>query len=369
MSHLKERAEKNCLNCNAVLEGRFCHICGQQNIEPKETVWHLISHFFQDITHFDGKFFSTVKYLITKPGFLSREYMLGRRASYLNPIRMYVFTSAFFFLIFFNFYQHKAVSANDNTSKSILKSLTNAQKALMEELKDEDISQAEKDASKSKLNDVLSDIAILQKDSTAVDKLKTHQQSLNITFGNEEDKKYKTLKQYDSLQKILPPKEKDGFLKNAFERRNLFLKEKYHNSGAAIIESIKEDFIHRFPQMLFVSLPLFALLLKLLYIRRKNFYYVSHGIYAIHLYAGTFIFILVGMWLGSILSWFNLEIPTWLKTALTFGVIFFWYKSQRNFYQQRRAKTVFKFILLMFFSLLLISLVFVIFSIFSIFSI
>ncbi len=103
MSHLKERKEKTCLNCQtSPLYGRYCHVCGQQNLEPKETVWHLVQHFFEDITHFDGKFFSTVKYLLKRPGFLSSEYMIGRRASYLNPIRMYVFTSAIFFLILFS---------------------------------------------------------------------------------------------------------------------------------------------------------------------------------------------------------------------------------------------------------------------------
>ena len=103
MSRLKERKERNCLNCHIAVKGRFCHRCGQENIEPKESVWDLIAHFFKDITHFDGKFFGTVKYLFKKPGFLSREYMIGRRASYVNPIRMYIFTSAFFFLIFFSF--------------------------------------------------------------------------------------------------------------------------------------------------------------------------------------------------------------------------------------------------------------------------
>ena len=101
LSHYKERKEKTCLNCNAHLYGRYCHNCGQENIEPKETFWGLITHFLYDITHFDGKFFNTLKHLIIKPGFLSREYINGRRATYLHPIRMYVFTSAFFFIIFF----------------------------------------------------------------------------------------------------------------------------------------------------------------------------------------------------------------------------------------------------------------------------
>ena len=69
-----------------------------------ETFWGLLTHFVYDITHFDSKFFSTLKYLFAKPGFLSLEFLKGRRASYLHPIRMYVFTSALFFVIFFTLY-------------------------------------------------------------------------------------------------------------------------------------------------------------------------------------------------------------------------------------------------------------------------
>ncbi|MFI5131717.1 MAG: DUF3667 domain-containing protein, partial [Chitinophagales bacterium] len=102
MSHLAERKEKDCLNCGTIIQGRYCHVCGQENLEPKESFWHLVTHFFYDITHFDGKFFTTLKDLLFKPGFLTREYMKGRRVNYLNPIRMYVFTSAIFFLVFFS---------------------------------------------------------------------------------------------------------------------------------------------------------------------------------------------------------------------------------------------------------------------------
>lgn len=105
MSHLPYRKEKNCLNCGSEVFGPFCHHCGQENIEPKESTLNLINHFFQDFTHFDGKFFSTLKVLILKPGFLSSEYILGRRTKYLNPVRMYIFTSAIFFFIFFSIYK------------------------------------------------------------------------------------------------------------------------------------------------------------------------------------------------------------------------------------------------------------------------
>ncbi len=80
MSHLLQRKEKNCLNCGTTVIGKYCHVCGQENIEPKESVWHLVSHFFNDITHFDGKFFTSLKDLVFKPGFLSKEYMNGKKS-------------------------------------------------------------------------------------------------------------------------------------------------------------------------------------------------------------------------------------------------------------------------------------------------
>src|SRR5688572_12792493 len=101
MSHLRERKDKNCLNCGTHVHGKYCHVCGQENIEPKESFWHLVTHFFNDITHFDGKFFHSLKYVLFRPGKLPLEYIKGRRASFLNPIRMYVFTSAVFFILFF----------------------------------------------------------------------------------------------------------------------------------------------------------------------------------------------------------------------------------------------------------------------------
>ena len=107
MSHRPERKEKNCLNCGTTVHGKYCHVCGQENAEPKETFWGMVTHFFNDITHFDGKFFTTLKDLLFRPGFLSAEYVKGRRMSYLNPVRMYVFTSAIFFLIFFSISKHK----------------------------------------------------------------------------------------------------------------------------------------------------------------------------------------------------------------------------------------------------------------------
>src|SRR5215203_1483352 len=93
VSHQPERKEKDCLNCGATVIGRYCHICGQENVVTKESFWSLTKHFVYDILHFDSKFFDTLKYIFTKPGLVQKEYIKGRRASFLHPIRMYLFTS------------------------------------------------------------------------------------------------------------------------------------------------------------------------------------------------------------------------------------------------------------------------------------
>ena len=126
MSHAQERARKNCLNCNAQVHGRFCQICGQENLEPQESFWHLVTHFFNDITHFDGKFFSSLKLLFFHPGFLSAEYKRGRRSSYLNPVRMYVFTSFLFFLVFFSVYHFENLFGEGKPKPDVIAAIAGA---------------------------------------------------------------------------------------------------------------------------------------------------------------------------------------------------------------------------------------------------
>src|ERR1700759_3514210 len=91
MSTHHYRKDKTCLNCAAEVPEKYCSRCGQPNTEPKESFWQLVGHFFEDITHFDSKVFQTLKYLIVRPGFLTKEYMAGHRMRYLKPVRLYGF--------------------------------------------------------------------------------------------------------------------------------------------------------------------------------------------------------------------------------------------------------------------------------------
>jgi len=374
VSHLPERKEKICLNCGAALHGRFCHYCGQENIEPKDSFWHLVTHFVYDIIHFDGKFFSTLKYLLFRPGFLSHEYLRGRRADYLHPIRMYVFTSAFFFLIFFSFYQKEDVidiKETKDTPGRVMSKLERQKTRLESALKSSTAVIATGQI-KDRIKQTEADIAMLKRDSTLVDSVQSLPQD-GFTVMSFDDRKINgtlsSVKQYDSLQAALPPKERDGFIVRTFERQNIHLREKYKGDSKASRKAITNKFIHLFPQMLFVSLPLFALLLQAMYARRKQFYYVNHIIYSIHLYCAIFIIILSGLWLHSIVKGITHEVHDWIGTVFTLAGFFYLYKSMRNFYGQRRAKTILKYFLLLFASLFIMVLLFAVFFLFSAFAV
>jgi hypothetical protein len=88
-----------CRNCSAPLHGRFCHACGQKGIESRATVHDLLHEGLHELAHFDGKIFQTLKLLITKPGALTIEFLDGRRARYISPLRLYLTCSLLFFAI------------------------------------------------------------------------------------------------------------------------------------------------------------------------------------------------------------------------------------------------------------------------------
>ncbi len=95
------RKETICPNCQTELRStdNFCPNCGQENHSKQARIGVLINDFVGDYFTFDSKFFRSAKKLIFKPGSLTNEYRKGRRASYISPIRLYLFTSFIYFLI------------------------------------------------------------------------------------------------------------------------------------------------------------------------------------------------------------------------------------------------------------------------------
>ena len=356
MSHYHERKEKVCLNCRAALFGRYCHSCGQENIDTKETFLGLVTHFLYDITHFDGKFFSTVNLLLTKPGYLSREYTMGRRSSYLHPIRMYVFTSALFFLIFFSIVKFGDSSGAARLSTSDSSKLARARASLLARA-----SSSEDSVQLTRLMDIAGDEVVnLEIDSVRVNPAR----GPFINIFNKT--RFATKVDYDSAQKQLPEGERDGWFKKMATYKQIELNQKLKKDPGGLLNVWIDKLLHQFPQLLFLSLPFFALILQLLYLRNRQYYYSDHAIFTIHLYIFTFISILISLFfmkLQDTLKWNWLNI---VNFCITLYILWYTYKAMRNFYGQSRIKTFVKYVLLSFLSSIVILVLFVIFFMLSI---
>lgn len=352
MSHQKERAEKTCLNCQATVQGRYCHVCGQENIEPKETAWNMLTHFFKDLMHFDGKFFSTLKWLIARPGFLSKEYMAGRRNSYLNPVKMYVFTSAFFFLVFFSF--SKVSDGGIET--------TTINGKTVQEIEKMDSAQFADFTRRINREDEKADVPMTR---TEFDKYKDSaisKSGIRLTPST-----YSSKEAYDSA--LQSGKKKHNWVMRQLVYKQLDLNKKYNNDSRLIVRAFMDKIMHSLPQMLFVSLPFFALLLKWLYFRNKKLFYVDHLVFTVHFYIFSFFAMFIMYAITKINNQLDLGIFRLINFLLFLGMLFYEYKAMRKFYLQSRGKTIAKFLLLNLAFIVFMVLIFGFFVIFSFFKI
>jgi hypothetical protein len=157
---------------------------------------------------------------------------------------------------------------------------------------------------------------------------------------------YKTMGAYDSAQHALPEAKRDGWFTRIFRIREIQIQEDYHGDQGAYWRDVLNNFLHQFPKMFFISLPIFAFFLWLLYIRNKRLYYTDHAIFSIHLYIFTFIFLLVFFGLLKLNELAASSVWGWIDFVLWLSWMFYMYKAMRNFYKQGRGKTVLKYFLL-----------------------
>jgi Protein of unknown function (DUF3667) len=87
-----------CDNCGASVPGRYCGNCGQRLEPPVHSLWHFLQVAAEDVTHADSRLWRTLWALLFKPGYLTHEFLAGRRARYLPPVRLYLVLSVVFFL-------------------------------------------------------------------------------------------------------------------------------------------------------------------------------------------------------------------------------------------------------------------------------
>jgi hypothetical protein len=307
-----------CLNCGTKLLDTFCQHCGQKDIPKRQTLGELLTNFISSFWSYEGKFFKTLKFLIIKPGFLATEYNAGKRESYYHPARMYVFISFVFFLLL-------SIVPSDDLKNSAFKV---------------DFSEGKEDT-----------LATVDSIKSMVDSVKTVSKKKNNDFTIIGD--YSTLKSYDSAQNALPEEKRHGwFIKNLY-RRAIEINEKYKGKTQEFINDFRNAFFDSFSKVLFWLLPFFALLLKLLYVRR-DYFYSEHLVFSIYYYnffyfAGSLQVIVSAI---PILAWASNLIGFWIMLYLLFAM--------KRMYQQGWGKTIFKYILFFFSFMILMGVGFVI---------
>ena len=89
-----------CANCGAALQGRFCSACGQEAKPLDPPVRHFVKEFAQELFDIDGRQIRSLRRLVFSPGFLTREYVEGRRAPWLSPLKLYLLCSVAAFAMF-----------------------------------------------------------------------------------------------------------------------------------------------------------------------------------------------------------------------------------------------------------------------------
>ncbi len=121
--------ETACLNCGTSLIGSHCHACGQA-----AHVHRSLGAFFHDLLHgvfhFEGKIWRTLPLLAWRPGRLTREYIDGRRASYVSPIALFLFSVFLMFAAFHALESHEGAETPSVRSGNFEQAIAASEKEL-----------------------------------------------------------------------------------------------------------------------------------------------------------------------------------------------------------------------------------------------
>ncbi|WP_276498936.1 DUF3667 domain-containing protein [Pontibacter litorisediminis] len=326
------RSENNCLNCGATVTGKFCSECGQENLELHEDFLHLALHSVGHYFHFESKFFHSMVPLFTKPGYLTKEYFAGRRAAYLNPVSMYIFISILFFFLF---------TANTNINK----------KDIMKENAATETAEERAEA-KKELGELKNAISQKAADGTVSPTAANY--SYTILDQAEASLDTSTAPQNGAViftQPTATETEKDkkpeGIDIN-IGSENTWLGSLGHKFREVMDDDLsselfKNKLIGHLPKVMFILLPLFALILKLVHVRSSKLY-VEHLIYSIHVHSFLFLLFSILILLGWILPFLD----GWLELLGVVITLWYIYRSMRNIYRSTRWRTVYKFFVLFF---------------------
>lgn len=349
----------HCENCGTPLAGHWCSKCGQPAVDYRRSFRHVIVDLLDSFLNWDSKFFTTIGLLLIRPWRLTNAFLQGQRVRYLHPARLYLLISiAFFFTATYGIkrahFQPLNLSAGDraeirsdlekeNVAPEILEKIDRA-------LSSKPVSPEKRQALEKELQD---------KDLPAIARTNIQER---LDHGEIPDN---ARAQIEEAMKDLPPEARekvDQSLKKASERHQIFqadMGDKPNDAGKWFQQRAREKFgehgsnmqlflvglISNLPYMMFACIPLFALVLKILYIRRRIFY-IDHLVYAFHIH--SFAYLIITLNVLATIGLYRVVpelLANWIVALLwtTFGIQIL--LSIRRVYRQGWFFSVFKFLL------------------------
>jgi Protein of unknown function (DUF3667) len=309
MARNKKRIKSaTCPNCHTVFaddHSNYCASCGQENHTHKLPVSHFALELLESFTHFDTKFVATFKDLISSPGLVAQKYNDNKRARYVPPIRIYAFVSFAFFVIL-------ALTTSERIAKTSNEIKTSVKK------------------------DTAGQVHIFTK--TEID-----------AATNQELLAYSNLSNH-LIDSILQSKNIKTDWINVRVINTIIQVEK----GQLQFSDLYKKFVKSASYAIFFLMPIFALILLLVY-RKRNYYYSEFLVFSI--YYHTFIFAFLGSLL--ILQRFTNIPNNFISSALLFTMLVYLGLSIKRVFGESNLLTILKtlFVFCLYLALLVVSIV------------
>jgi len=272
-----------CENCGNEVTQRYCGACGQRLEPPVHSLWHFSRVATEDLTHADSRVWRTLWALLFKPGYLTSEFLAGRRARYLPPVRLYLVLSVAFFLV------ASAVPTRFTVVQFDPDKLGDARVVSNEKLE-------ELPGLKSQADETAQQRAV----------------------------------------RVCPGENYTGPFASALQR----FRQGCHKTILDNGRELQQAFLHNVPRAMFIFLPLLAGLMMLMYWWPRH-YYVEHLLLLLHNHACVFLVAGLLLLLGRLVP----RVPG-LQLASFVYFAWYMYRSMRVVYRQGRLLTASKLALL-----------------------
>ncbi|TCV96166.1 uncharacterized protein DUF3667 [Luteibacter rhizovicinus] len=359
MNELKPAPVLLCANCSTELQGEFCYHCGQSVKSVLRPVSHMIEDVGDLFFHLDERVIHTLPALYFKPGFLTLEYFAGRRVRYIAPFRlMFVFCLLAFFFV------HMMLGAAEHTSfkneEPVAIGNTDAFVAAKtpEEVKTIYTSRIES-LEHAADNPELPAMARMGIEAGQTIVWKAANERLiqlgadalptpRALPGNGNDRDMSTFPVEVHawwLPSFLNERISEGLV---HMKANVILLKNGGPQRQLAARRLQDGVFGVLPQVMFVLLPIFALILKLFYVFRRRLY-MEHFIACLHSHAFMFLSLLILTILGMLAAWvrphagFVASSIGWVQFAMVLWIPIYLLIMQKRVYRQGWGMTVFKY--------------------------